>query len=122
LRLFAGLFMAFGHGLGKMPPSDGLIGGVENLGFPIPSFFAWMAVLSEFLGGIFIALGLFTRPAAFFWICTMGAAAFLRHADDPFGTKEKALLYLTIGICLLFTGSGKYGVSKFFFKSNNTWL
>jgi len=119
LRLSAGLFMAFGHGLGKMPPSDGLIQNADKLGFPLPVLFAWMAGLSEFLGGILIAMGLFTRPAAFFWICTMATAAFLRHADDPFGTKEKALLYLCIGICLLLTGGGKYGLGKMIFKSDS---
>lgn len=114
--------MAFGHGLGKIPPSDGFIGGVEKLGLPLPVFFAWMAGLSEFLGGLLIAFGLFTRPAAFFWICTMGTAAFIRHADDPFASKEKALLFLTIGICLLFTGAGKYSISKVVFKRDNALL
>ena len=46
LRLGAGLFMAFGHGFGKIPPSDGFIGGVEKLGLPMPIFFAWMAAFS----------------------------------------------------------------------------
>ncbi len=122
LRLGAGLFMAFGHGLGKIPPSDGFVGGVEKLGLPMPTFFAWMAALSEFLGGLLIAFGLFTRPAAFFWICTMGTAAFIRHADDPFASKEKALLFLTIGLCLLFTGGGKFSLSKLLFKQENALL
>lgn len=122
LRVGTGLFMAFGHGLGKIPPSDGFIGSVEKLGLPIPVFFAWMAGLSEFFGGLLIALGLFTRPAAFFWICTMGTAAFIRHAQDPFASKEKALLYLTVGFCLIFTGGGKYSLSKALFKdSNSPW-
>ncbi|MBX2942468.1 MAG: DoxX family protein [Cyclobacteriaceae bacterium] len=120
LRIGTGLFIAFGHGLGKMPPSEGFISGVEKLGFPMPSFFGWMAGLSEFLGGLLIALGLFTRPAAFFIVCTMATAAFIRHAEDPFGTKEKALLYLTVGLCLMLTGGGKYSVSKVLFKSGNT--
>ncbi|HNP07799.1 MAG TPA: DoxX family protein [Cyclobacteriaceae bacterium] len=117
LRVGAGLLLAFGHGLGKMPPSEGFIGGVEKLGFPMPVFFAWMAGLSEFFGGILIALGLFTRPAAFLVTCTMATAAFLRHADDPFGTKEKALLYFVIGIFFFLSGGGKYGLGKVFFKS-----
>ncbi|GAB1445776.1 DoxX family protein [Flammeovirgaceae bacterium] len=120
LRIGTGLFIAFGHGLGKMPPSEGFISGVEKLGFPMPSFFGWMAGLSEFLGGLLIALGLFTRPAAFFIVCTMATAAFIRHAEDPFVTKEKALLYLTVGLCLMLTGGGKYSVSKVLFKSGNT--
>lgn len=116
LRVGAGLFMAFGHGFGKIPPSDGFVGGVEKLGLPIPIFFAWMAGLSEFMGGLLIVFGLFTRPAAFLWICTMGTAAFIRHADDPFGSKEKALLFLTVGLCLLFAGAGKYSLDKKLFK------
>lgn len=122
LRVCAGLFMAFGHGLGKIPPSSGLIETTGKLGFPMPVLFAWMAGLSEFLGGLLIALGLFTRPAAFFWILTMGTAAFLRHADDPFSTKEKALLYLTVGLFLALSGGGKYSLSKLLFKSHNPLL
>ena len=122
LRLSAGLFMAFAHGLGKMPPSEGLIKSTGELGFPLPFFFAWMAGISEFLGGLLIALGLFTRPAAFLWICTMGTAAFLRHADDPFSSKEKALLYLVIGLCLFLTGGGKYSLSKLLFNKDNALL
>ncbi|HRO68369.1 MAG TPA: hypothetical protein PL182_12440, partial [Pseudobdellovibrionaceae bacterium] len=46
LRVFAGLAMALGHGMGKLPPSDGLIGGVTAMGFPGPLAFAWLAALS----------------------------------------------------------------------------
>lgn len=122
LRLGFGLSMALGHGLGKMPPSEKLIEGVGDMGFPVPFIFAWLASLSEFLGGLLIAAGLFTRPAALMWTFTMATAAFIRHADDPFGTKEKALLYLTVGICLLFTGAGKYSLSKVLFKTNESIL
>lgn len=119
LRAGSGLFIAFGHGLGKLPPSEGFIGGGEKLGVPLPYFFGWMAGLSEFLGGLLVALGLFTRPAALFVAFTMATAAFLRHADDPFGTKEKALLYLVISLCIALTGSGKYSLGKVLFKSNH---
>ena len=34
LRVIAGLSMAFGHGIGKIPPSDGLVAGTAKLGFP----------------------------------------------------------------------------------------
>lgn len=112
LRVFAGLAMAFGHGLGKLPVSDRFISGVEDLGFPMPFIFAWAAAVSEFLGGLFLALGLFTRPAAFFVGITMAVAAFIRHADDPFGSKEKAILYVFIALVFLLTGSGKYSLDR----------
>lgn len=118
----AGFFMAFGHGLGKTPPSEGMINGVGEMGFPVPIFFAWMAALAEFGGGLLIGIGLFTRPAALLWIVTMSTAAFIRHAEDPFGTKEKALLYLVIGACLLFTGAGKYSLGRVILKNDNPLL
>src|SRR4029453_9502804 len=66
LRLVAGISLATAHGLGKLPPSEGFIKGVGERGFPAPVIFSWGAALSEALGGSLVALGLFTRPAAFF--------------------------------------------------------
>lgn len=110
LRVFAGLAMAFGHGLAKVKDPSGIIKGAGGLGFPAPTFFGWMAAVSEFLGGILLALGLFTRPAAFLVACTMATAAFMAHAKDPFARKEMALLYLAIAVMFMLTGSGRFGL------------
>ena len=112
LRVFSGLIMAFGHGIRKIPPSEGFINGAADMGFPLPGFFAWMAGLSEFVGGILIALGLFTRPSALFLGATMFVAGFIRHGEDPFGKMELALIYLCISLALLLTGPGKYSIDK----------
>jgi putative oxidoreductase len=116
LRVFSGLAMALAHGWGKLPPSPGFVESTGKLGFPQPEVFAWAAGITEFGGGILLVLGLFTRPSAFFLSFTMVVAAFMRHADDPFATKEKALLFLVIYIALLFTGSGRFGLDAFLFK------
>jgi putative oxidoreductase len=113
LRLFTGLSLAFAHGLGKLPPSAGFVETVGEMGFPVPVFFAWCAALAEFGGGLCLALGLLTRPAAFFVAFTMAVAAFVRQAGDPFTDKEKALLFLVIALALLLTGSGRYGLDRF---------
>lgn len=110
LRVFAGLALAFGHGLGKLPPSARFLAGVEDMGFPAPVFFGWAAAISELGGGILISLGLLTRPAAFFVTITMAVAAFIRQAGDPFGERELALLYGTIAVMLLLTGPGRYSI------------
>jgi putative oxidoreductase len=116
LRVSAGLMMAFGHGMGKIPPSDGFVQGVGELGFPQPLLFAWAAGASEFFGGLLLAAGLLTRPAAFFIAFTMTVAAFMRHAGDPmFGrtpSKEMALLYLAVAVAFLLTGSGRFSVDR----------
>ena len=66
---------------------------VETLGLPFPLAAAWVAALSEFVGGILIVLGLGTRFAALLIFGTMTVAAFVAHASDPFSTKELALAF-----------------------------
>lgn len=116
-----GLGMAY-HGYGKIFGGniEGFAEGVAALGFPAPLLFAWLAALAEFLGGIFIALGLLTRPAASIVFITMGVAAFMRHGADPFKVKELALLYLVMSGALIFTGSGKFGLDNLFNKEAET--
>ena len=88
VRVSIGLLIALGHGKGKLF-HDGtfgipeqLIQGTAKLGFPAPTFFAWCSVLTEFLGGLLLAIGLFTRPVAAFLAFNMVVAAFgaLLHA------------------------------------------
>src|SRR3989338_2225058 len=92
LRVLRGAAMVY-HGYGKVfgGHMEGMIQGVAGMGFHAPVFFAWAAALSEFAGGILLVLGLFTRPAALFILITMGVAAFVAHANDPFTPKELAL-------------------------------
>lgn len=113
LRVVVGLLMAFLHGMGKIPPGEQLIGGVAGLGFPAPELFAWLAGLAELVGGIFLAVGFLTRPAAFMVAFTMLVAAFGRHAADPVNVKELALLYLFVALIFVARGAGRWSVDRF---------
>lgn len=110
LRLGFGLALAFAHGLGKLPPSDGFVDGTAAMGFPVPTLFAWAAGLSEFVGGLLLAVGLLTRPAGFFIAVTLGVAAFVRHGGDPFAEQELALAYFVVGVAFAVMGAGRYAV------------
>lgn len=111
-RVFVGLVLMLVHGNGKIPVSDGFIEHIASLGFPMPSFFAWAAALSEYAGAFLLAVGLLTRPASFFIAITMFGAAFLNHASDPFAVAEKAYLYLAIALVFVVLGSGRFGVDS----------
>jgi len=113
LRMFAGFTMAFTHGVGKLPPPDMFVGGLDSMGFPFPTFFAWAASLSEFVGALLLAIGLLTRPAAFFLAVTMFVAAFVAHGADPFAKKELSLLYFFISMVFVMRGGGKFSVDNF---------
>ena len=115
LRALMGMGIAY-HGYdiifgGHM---SGLTQGVAKMGFPTPVFFAWAAALSEFLGGIFIAMGLYTRLAAFFVFITMSVAAFITHENDPFNVKELALAYWAVAGMFVLAGGGKFSLDALF--------
>ncbi len=111
LRAYVGLAVAFNHGIKKLPPSESFISGVQNMGFPMPEVFAFAAAISEFAGGLLLALGLLTRPAAFFILTTMLVAGFIRHANDPFGGgKELAITYAFCAVMFIAIGAGKFAL------------
>lgn len=128
LRL-CGLGLALAHGLGKVM---GLVAGtsqlpaaVEKLGFPMPGVFAWAAALGELVGGLMVALGLFTRVGAALAAFTMFVAAFLQHHAfskllvnlrlrylseetlKAWGNPELALMYLVVMLGILIMGPGR---------------
>lgn len=111
LRVLMGSGIAY-HGYGKIFDGGmpGFIEGVTKMGFAMPVVFAWIAALSEFLGGILIVLGLGTRYAAFFVFATMFVAAFIAHGEDTFDKKEMALAYWTMAGTLVLTGGGGIGL------------
>lgn len=116
LRIFAGISLAFAHGFGKVPPGEGLITGVTNLGFPMPAFFAWAAGLSEFLGGIFLALGFLTRLSSAFIAFVMLVAIVGVHGADPYQKKELAFMYFFVAAAFMIKGSGDWSIDSFLRK------
>ena len=114
LRGFTGLALALAHGMGKLPPKPGFVEMVGGFGFPAPELFAWGSGLAETLGGLLLAFGLLTRPAAAFVFFNMMVAVLFAHADDPFSGKERALLFGMVALAFVFTGSGRYGLDALF--------
>jgi putative oxidoreductase len=110
LRLGFGLTLAFGHGIHKLLALGKFIDSVARNGFPLPQVMGPLAMLSEFAGGLLLALGLLTRPAAACVLGTMLGAAFQVHGASPFSKKELALAYALVAAVLLITGPGRYSV------------
>jgi putative oxidoreductase len=112
LRVVAGLLLAFLHGIGKIPPQEGFVGWVGQMGFPAPLLFAWLAGLAELAGGVLIALGLLTRPVALVVTIHFAVVVMIAHAGDTLAERELAILFGVIALALALTGPGRYSVDE----------
>ena len=110
VRVVAGLALALAHGIGKMPPSARFVERVSGMGMPAPELFAWLAGIAELGGGLLLAAGLLTRPAAILVAGNFVVVAALAHAGDPFGDREKPLLFLVVAVLLALAGPGRYSL------------
>lgn len=111
LRIIPSVFLMT-HGYPKLIK---LINGNTEFANPFgigeaPTLF--LAVIGEFICPLLMIIGFKTRWAAIPSAITMFVAAFMIHAADPFGTKEKALLFLTFFVVIFLLGPGKYSVDK----------
>lgn len=112
VRAGFGASLALAHGLPKLGGAEGFVGNLAKGGFPAPTFFGWAAILSELVGGLLLALGLLTRPAAAFVLVTLAVAAFHVHGADPYGRKELALAYVLVALATLVAGPGRFSLDS----------
>ena len=86
---------------------------LESLKVPAPKVAAVCAMLAELVGGLCIAVGLFTRPAGVAAAFTMAVAIVLAHLGDArnFGKPEAGafeypMLILAVAIAASLAGGG----------------
>ncbi|HET9533010.1 MAG TPA: DoxX family protein [Blastocatellia bacterium] len=119
LRVGAGLMLISLHGWGKLTGAYGnlihgqewgFIGGVASLGFPFATFFAVCAALSESVGALMLAAGLYTRYAAIPIGFTMLVATY-RHVTTDMRF-ELAAVYLLIAVMFALVGPGRFSLDE----------
>ncbi len=113
LRVIVGCLIVFGHGWGKLANyGTRLDTFADPLGFG-SAVSLTLTVFAEFFCGIAIVLGLLTRLSVIPLIILMMTAAFIVHADDPFGRQELPILYLLSFLTIFIMGAGKYSLDNF---------
>lgn len=77
---------------------------------PVGSWPGWWAGLIEFITGLFVMVGLFTRPAAFLASGTMAVAYFWQHQPKALWPQENggepAIMFCFAFFLLVFIGGG----------------
>jgi putative oxidoreductase len=121
LRLVVGLILA-GHGAQKLfgwfggPGLEGTTGWLASLGLRPARFWGVMAGLSEFVGGLLLALGLLTPLGSLGIIGAMLMAIATVHAGKGLwntnGGMELPLTNLAAALALALTGPGAYSLDS----------
>jgi len=81
-----------------------------------PAFFAWMGAFSEAVGGIFLLLGLFTRPFAVLVFITMFVAVFFQQFDQGTWNMLPAMGIMWASLFYMVLGSGRFGLDNLISK------
>jgi putative oxidoreductase len=123
VRLGVGLSVVIFHGYDKLVGGPSMWTGlgahmahVHITWYPV--FWGFMAAFAESIGSCLLIVGVLVRPAALLLACNMFIAV-LTHlhmpADAPnHGWKgaSHALELMSVYLCLLFTGPGKFSLTK----------
>lgn len=115
------VLMLLPHGLAKAGDIEGFIRVVDDnlVGSQAPELFGWLIMLGQVALPVLIAIGLFTRPAAFLCAGMMAAIWSLAIAsrldytllsNNGGLTGENALLFTFLPLALVFTGAGRWSL------------
>ncbi|WP_460913189.1 DoxX family protein [Spirosoma areae] len=115
------LRLAFGFQLVKVSYKNALfpaenqpefIAYLIKLGFPFPTVGAYLASYTEFIGGILLLLGLWTRWASLFLIINFSTAFLLAHIaiNDTYQNTFPSANLAAVSFFLLLNGPGKYSI------------
>jgi putative oxidoreductase len=98
------------HGLMKLVAFPAAVPGLPS---PLPAILV-AAALIEIVGGALIAVGLFTRIAAFICSGEMAAAYFMFHAPQSFwpavNQGDAAILFCFVFLYIAFAGAGAWSI------------
>ncbi|MDO9416454.1 DoxX family protein [Pararhizobium sp.] len=111
LRVLAGVLLVT-HGYGKIINPFGAVGMVEGLGFYPGAFWSPLLAATEFFGGILVAIGLFTRPAAFAAMIVLLVTVYFHGVvqGEGLGGAEKSILWAAIFFFFAIRGSNAHSV------------
>lgn len=127
LRLAVGFTMVY-HSWDKVYPSDGLhhayvhhhlLGSIERfndfvVGLHLPRWLGYVSTVTEFVGGSFLILGLFTRFWALLVAINMLVALVMVNIHHGYAGSEYTLALIAMAFMLLTAGSGSWSLDRRF--------
>ncbi len=111
MRVVAGLALVT-HGWGKIQNPFGAAGMVEGLGFYPGVFWSPLLAATEFLGGILIAIGFLTRPAAVAATIVLLVTVYFHWIvrEEGFAGAEKSIIWAAVMLFFAVRGANRHSV------------
>ncbi len=111
LRVAAGGALAI-HGSSKIGNPTGAAGMVESIGFYPGEFWSVLLSVTEFFGGILIALGLLTRPAALGGLVILLVTVYFHWIvqGQGYSGAEKSILWAAMLFFIFVRGANAHSV------------
>lgn len=111
LRVTVGLVFAY-HGWAKLSGIESAAGFMSSVGLPGGTFWAWLVGLVEFVGGLALIVGLYTRLAAKFLAINILVALLLVHTKGTWIQAELPLVLFGGLLALSACGAGVWRLSQ----------
>ena len=111
---FGAMFIS--HGLQKLINFKSLSGSFPSIMGLGSTLSLCLAIFAEVFCTLAFMTGFLYRLSMLPMIFTMIIAAFVVHANDPFATKELAMLYLLIFTIMYLAGPGSIAIDYFFVR------
>lgn len=111
LRVVAGLALVT-HGFGKVTNPFGAVEMVESLGFYPGVLWSPLLSFTEFLGGVFVAIGFLTRPSAFAAMFILLVTVYFHwiQLGQGYSGAEKSILWAAIMLFFIIRGGNRHSV------------
>ena len=116
IRCACGLILAV-HGWGKVSMgAAAYVGAFAKMGYQNPTGLIWFLAFVEFVGGICIALGLFTRLFAAMVTIEMAVIMFAHYLPNGFAWTNRGyefvLLWGLVALAIWWRGGGPYSLDR----------
>lgn len=113
MRVIAGIAL-MAHGWPKIQNPMGAAGMVESIGFAPGWLFSPLLAGGEFIGGLLLAIGLLTRPAAaiasFILLVTVYFHWIMK--SEGYAGSELSLIWLGVTLFFVAHGAGRFSVDR----------
>ena len=114
IRIFIGLTLIYhGQEVFNQKQMADYAKWLTDVNFFAPALMAYLGKGSEFVGGVFLTLGLFTRPACVVLILTFAGITFFLGHGKIFYEDQHPFMYVIFSLIFLFSGSGKVSLDSY---------